>query len=396
MTSKTIKSFLFASLIAAMILPFSAMDFAEAQLTDVNGKDKTNEIMEHKKIIDEDVKTVNDLLNKINSLTSQIEELRTNSTDEKTQKDIQRLEAQLEKFTSEFNEKVVKHNQENNTPDVQIDKLIPLQDDFEQKLRSSDMLQYVTSVGIDLGTKEIQVGLDNSKLTTDSAVSISKQIGEMMPKNAKWHYVLTDRETNEVCNQQICTPLVGGNKIVSSTGSQCSVAFEATKLGVSGFVTAGHCVDGLVGSSVFDANTAFVGTVNSETRYSGTDCDCAFINTSPTAIDNKIWVGGSTRTITSYTSSSNQSDDFVWKSGYATGITNGQVTAINVTTYDFTFGWTDKLVRASYGSSGGDSGGSVYSGSSIYGVHVGSGLLGAVYSPTDKVISVLGASPVLG
>ena len=180
------------------------------------------------------------------------------------------------------------------------------------------------------------------------------------------------------------------------------MGFKVSSGSLIGFVTAGHCVDNKVGTDVDDNQGDKVGSVLDEEFYWGTSCDCAFVwDSTNSEIDNKTYLSQGTQvTVTSYTSASNQNGDFIYKSGSTDpGVTYGVVTGINKTVWEPFHNpplYIKSLVQSNAVHVGGDSGGAVMSGSSIYGVISSHDSNGYYHVPTDKIMFELDVDPVLG
>jgi len=402
MTKYNIKAILFASLIVAMVLPFSAMNFAEAtpnEKANENARDKTKELKEHRKNLDKKVEQYKDHMEKFIELKEKIAKA------EKSNQSSNSLKTELDEENTRWSIIADEHKAKNSIPEAKLQKMMAQQEEFGEKLVASDLTQYVTGFGIDLATKEIQVGLDVSTVNSNNKNQVIDSLEELMPKSAKWHLVDSTRASFDSCtNEKYCVPLLGGNMIDTENIIACSNGFKATLGGIFGFVTAGHCVDGDVGIDVDDYNGDKLGVVHKETLSWGTDCDCAFIKANSSETDNKTLLSTSSSiTVASYTSASSQNGDFIYKSGQTdNGLKYGVVTALNQYNfgYDPSIGWfyVTGLVASTAYSTGGDSGGSVMGGSqsnSLYGIIEGGNGSTYYHTPTDKIISKLGIAPVM-
>jgi len=389
--NKTTKTILFASLIAAMILPFSTMDFAEAkQVDNKNPKDKTLERIQEKTVREE-------VLKKIKELDTENEDLKNKVKSETNQGEIQRINKRISEIKSEM-EQMEQDNHKKDIPEAQLNKLINQQESFEQKLLNSDVAEFVTSIGIDITSKEIQIGLDQYSVNSENIDSVVSILEELMPKNAQWHVVYSNRAQPLACTQTECTPIIGGNLIHIST-KYCSYGFQAKKGSTWGWITAGHCADGKVGYTVTDASNDNIGTVNSENFYWGTSCDCAWITSSSSIVDNKVYYPGTQYTITKTTQASQQQNVNIMKSGAYGGIDFGTVSAINVTVLDVVNNYYVKnLVRSNTLMDHGDSGGTIVENSDrgdLYGIVAADDWWGYYHTPIDLITASMGVTPVL-
>ena len=390
--SKDLKRIDLASLIAAMILPFSTMDFAEAQTDKKNPRDKTVERTLEK----EERKKV---LNKLNQLDSEEKDLKEKAKSEKHQAEKQKIDKRLNEIKGE-KENIDRENHNKDIPQKQLSKLIKQQDKFEARLLNSDVIQYVTLVGIDITSKEIQVGINQNLVNDTNIDSVINQLDAIMPKKVNWHTVYSDVASTLSCTQKECDPLIGGNYIkVASSGDSCSFGFQAKKGSTWGWITAGHCADGLVNSSVKDYSNDNVGTVKAEKMYWGTYCDCAWVEASSSLTNNEVFDVPSTHTVKRTTQASQQQNDYIMGTGQAGGIAFGQVSAINVTVLNIAYGEYHKgLVRSDASFAHGDSGGPVVEmndRSDLYGIITTHDWWGNYHTPIDNITSQMGVTVVL-
>ena len=179
-TNKT-KTILFASLIAAMICPFSTMDFAEAQTDKKNPRDKTVE-----RTLEKDERKK--VLNKLNALGAEEKVLKEKAKSEKRQDEKQKIDKRLDEIKVEA-ESIDRENRNKDIPQRQLSKLLKQQEKFEARLLNSDVMQYVTSVGIDITSKEIQIGINQNLVNDTNIDSVINQLDTIMPKKANWHTV---------------------------------------------------------------------------------------------------------------------------------------------------------------------------------------------------------------
>lgn len=391
MTTKTIKTILFASLITAMILPFSTMDFADAKVDNKNPKDKTLERLQEKQ-------TREEVLKKLNSLGAEEDDLKNKIKSEIRESEKQKINSRLGEIKSEM-DKIEKDNHKRDIPQAQLENLIAQQDSFEEKLQNSEVIEFITSVGIDITSKEIQVGVNRNTVNSVNIDSVVSQIEQIMPKNANWHVVYSDSANFLACTQNECTPLIGGNYIKVTNGDPCSFGFQAKKGSTWGWITAGHCADGLVGNSVKDYSSQTVGTVNTEKFYWGTSCDCAWITASSSLTNNEVYDVPSTHTVTKTTQASQQQNDNIYKTGQAGGRDFGIVSATNVSVLDVVEGYYVKnLVRSNTQMDHGDSGGPVVEKNDrgdLYGIVAAHDWWGYYHTPVDQITAHMGVTVVL-
>ncbi|NUK72562.1 S1 family peptidase, partial [Streptomyces lunaelactis] len=185
--------------------------------------------------------------------------------------------------------------------------------------------------------------------------------------------------------------VVGGDAIYGG-GFRCSAAFNVAKGTVRYFVTAGHCTNEATSWSATSGG-ASIGTREGTSfptndygivRYTGTAWPAGNVNL----------YNGSYQDITS------AADAIVGqalkKSGSTTHVTNGRVTAVNVTV-NYSDGPVYNMVRTTACSAGGDSGGAHFSGSTALGIHSGSsGCTGtngsAIHQPVKEALTAYGVN----
>jgi hypothetical protein len=170
------------------------------------------------------------------------------------------------------------------------------------------------------------------------------------------------------------TPLQGGLQIAktSSTAAYCTSGFMG-KIGTTDYlVTAGHCTTST--SDTIYQGGSFIGFTSGS--HQGGNNDSAVINI-PSSLASKYVYGASSQsnTLTSAESVSGEViGEAVCLAGNVSGYACGTLRYNNVTD---TFGTTyvyDHIRQADHASASGDSGGTIFSGSSLKGVHfAGSG-----------------------
>jgi len=396
MTTKNIKIALFGALIVALILPVSSIGLVDAAEIKVpNEKDKTLEKEKHRQIIDKNVEQYKAHMEKVIDLKESISSAQINKLD------TNEFESALANENARWDEIASKIKTEHTIPENQMNSMMADQRVFEERFLKTDLKNSIVSVGIDLITKEIEIGINVDPEEKDQIIN---SITELMPETAPWHVYDSERVQLDSCSsEKYCVPLLGGNTVKTGLGT-CSNGFKATLGGVYGFVTAGHCTEGEDGNDVDDWNDDKLGEAGTETLFWGTDCDCGFVEASSSETDNKTLLSTtSSVTVASYTTASNQDNDFIYKSGQTnSGLTYGQVTALNVSNsgYDPTIGffYVTGLVKSTASSTGGDSGGAVMGGSnsdSLYGIIQGHAGSNYYHTPSDNIIDTLGIAIVM-
>ena len=391
MIGKDAKTVLFATLIAAIILPFSVMNFAEGGQDDTNPRDKTLERTQEKE--EREI-----TLKRLISLDDEEKTLNEKLKSENREGEKQEINKRLEEIKSEMAE-IKKANHSRDIPKTNLDTLINQQTVFEERLLNSTLIQYVTSVGIDITSKEIQIGLNQDVVNSDNIDSIVSDLEKLIDNDAKWHVVYSTLAEPLACIQKECTPIIGGNYIEVANGLACSFGFQAKKGSTWGWITAGHCADGLVNSSVTNRSNDNVGTVKAEKMSWGTYCDCAWIEASSTLTNNEVFDVPATHTVKRTTQASQQQNDYIMGTGQEGGIHFGQVSAINVSVLDIYHGEYHRgLVRSNANFEHGDSGGPVVEmgdRSDLYGIITTHDWWGRYHTPIDNITSQMGVTVVL-
>lgn len=181
-----------------------------------------------------------------------------------------------------------------------------------------------------------------------------------------------------------------GQKISTSTANG-SMGYRAKKNNVVGIVTAGHLASL---NTTININGTNIGKVTA--RQESGSVDAAFVEITNSSYTPTNTLNGTTNTLSTTTSKPGVGT-VINKLGFSTGATTGKVLSTNVTvTLD---GITHtNLTSADYSSSGGDSGGIVYSYVSstntryTLGIHCAAVGSTRYYIKADEINSVLGTS----
>ena len=182
-------------------------------------------------------------------------------------------------------------------------------------------------------------------------------------------------------------PFISGGDAIYTGGSRCSLGFNVRdSAGTNYFLTAGHCTNA---GATWTNGSATLGT-RAGTSFPGNDYGIVrYTNTSIT----KTGGVGSVDITRAATPAVNAS---VTRRGSTTGIRSGRVTALNATVV-YPQGQVSGLIRTTVCAQPGDSGGSLYSGSTAHGLTSGgsgnctSG--GTTYfQPVTEPLSVYGVS----
>ena len=364
-TKKT-QTILFASLIVAMILPFSTMDFAEAQTDDQNRVNKKIVDIENNK------KAYQKLVEKETKLLDKIAQLEHDGTS--------KLQNKLDAIYEEMDVLQQNNYELFSIPADKLDTLITAKENVKKSLVEGDLINSFVDY-----KKEELVFVQNTESVKNLSISEKVETKEKLDKKIKANangqkYRLDSVEdkrhsSNCLARSNNCNPNMGGLKVKVSTnpGAWGTEGFAADRFGVDGFVITSHQTNDQTGGTVYQY-TATAGTV---TDVQDSLCDCAFVaNTSSDSTEDKIWISSYGRfSITSHASSSDHGiGTFLKKSGVASYVTSGSIYAN-----------TGNFVYADIYSIGGDSGSPVYAGSGSSGKLYGLLWGGPVSAPTDTI-----------
>ncbi|MGN9905978.1 S1 family peptidase [Phytohabitans sp. LJ34] len=185
---------------------------------------------------------------------------------------------------------------------------------------------------------------------------------------------------------------IAGGQAIYTGGSRCSLGFNVRSGNTLYFVTAGHCTN--AGASWSNGSTT-LGT-RAGSSFPGNDYGIVrYTNTSiarPSAV--YLYSGSSTQSITSVGNA--VTGQSVRRSGSTTGVRSGSVTGTNATV-NYPQGQVRGLIRTNVCAQPGDSGGSLFAGSSGLGLTSGgSGNCSTggttFFQPLNEVMSVYGVS----
>jgi hypothetical protein len=441
MTTKTIKTTLFASLIAAMILPFSGMDFAEADKNAVRTDMKSihdaiqNAVGSERKELVAEYKLKNqefndsiyvapprdfvaewqvleleymDLVGKESAAKKDLEAIRESGSSGQQatkQAEIDNMSTRIKTLRNQIGglqaESVAFMKM---SPDVEqrYERIVSA---LHEKYGGEASGNAFVMAGINYEQKklvaELTTALDDSVEFENSSVAIAEEIRSLAGED---NVIITiDQMKPTACTNYLgaCSPLVGGVAIArydDSSNLAGSIGYKATKNGQTGYVTAGHVVDYYgtgnrkmlqpVGGSQISDGTGYPFTTSASSG------DVSFQKTS-VSINDDIYYSSNTKIdVANYaTSSSDHTGQFVYKMGAGGGLTWGYVQ----THWSNTNVWT-----TSASVSGGDSGGPLFqitgsSGGQYYGKLFGHAFMSyqgsAVYQPTEKMIANHGIYP---
>ncbi len=390
-TNKT-KTILFASLIAAMILPFSMADFADA-------KNDNNLRIESK------TQHLQNMEDKVEKLVIGISNLKNSLSSETNANEIANIERKISKDFDEIDRIQEQTYKLFEIPEKRYQKLVEARDEIINQYKDTGMLD---DVFIDHSNESIQVVLhsDYFEANKDSVKNMSDSIaaskrsttidsGDGDIGNIEVgikHFTTSTRAGDEMCAEYFPT-----HSSVAIECGKATVAFPASRGGVDGFVTVGHAfeqnvktfpddaiheqdvwqpgppTDG-VDTRVSDADEGPLSNWDSHKfgvlKYGVWDTnnkreDAVWIDLNfGKSVDSQIHLYGTNYDITGYSTSHATVGSFVYKSGM-NGYDVGQVVSGGGVYFDY----------AKYDQCPGDSGspvGKLLSGDfTVYGMHVG-------------------------
>jgi len=353
MTTKTIKTILFASLIAAMILPFSGMMNATAQPQKVDSDALFSEFV---KLADE--------THKIQELINHLE----HEEDSKKQVDV--LKTKLALIESKMADLQQQNIDAVKLNDGELNALQKRADALQKQFTNPNSPFYIdsTSTGyfIDEIKKRPHFTFEDKvpQFSANALEALEKDGTVYKLDNSPFTIGLVEKNSHFInCSEREddCDYGIGG--IAIKYGSHTStLGFSAKVNGDKGFVTVAHGV-GNVGSAVYQYPSRDVGDVADKDNG---NCDCAFVETnSELATVYRVYTGsGQTSSITSYATSGNPSTGtWLMMTGVGSGVEYGTYAGLH-TGYE--------QMASYYDSEDGDSGAPVTSlGSSVklYGMH---------------------------
>ena len=285
MTSKTIKTILFASLIAALVLPFSGMSFEDAAAVEKVKSKQIEKPTETKFEKDTKVKVLNLFKEKL-SLEASGKELKDKydkdgekslTATEKSKMD--KIQKRLAEIKVEFGTiNAESHKLYSPTPEVK-NKIL----NNQQIVRDSN-IPY-NGLGTDMKTGALAINFETQELADQSIPLLDEML------SVPYYIEISPADVDLGCTNlnSNCDPLMGGIEIgtqkPSSPGgwTTCSISVPMYRnvfwWTEEGFVTAAHCFDNINGNDAKQPSLgAKVGDVT-RTQNSG-ECDCAFVKKS--------------------------------------------------------------------------------------------------------------------
>ncbi|QLH06189.1 hypothetical protein [Nitrosopumilus ureiphilus] len=393
MITKNAKTILFASLIAAMILPFSMMGIADA-IQD------NNQRMEAKK---QNIANLGDKMQALSVKIFDLEATLANLESEGNVDEQESIKKTLAASYGELDRLQAKAYKLFEIPEKRYQKLLEAK---QQILEEYDGTGMIDDIFIDHSDESIQVILysDYFESHKDTVKSKADSIASKKPatpaddvgniKVGIKHFT----PSAVMASDEACAGVGSGNSGYNQICNKATISFPATKSSVNGFVTVGHALqEGLntypsnainqlpvyqpgpadtngngigvvpTGQSLTDLNwqAQILGTLSYGVYDASQNEDAAFVKLSlGKTVNKEVDINGATYNIASYLTGNPTIGHYVYKSGLATGTTFGFVQSVN----------TDG-VYASYTQCKGDSGspvGTVLGADfTFYGMHLG-------------------------
>jgi streptogrisin D len=237
-----------------------------------------------------------------------------------------------------------------------------------------------TGWAVDPATNQVVISVDDSVTGTKLAKvqSVAKQFGGA----ARIQHVPGEFSLR-----------IAGGQAIYTGGSRCSLGFNVrSSSGTTYFLTAGHCTN--IGATWY-ANSSSTTVIGSRAGTSFPGNDYGIVRyTGSVAAEGSVYLYGGYQDITS--AATPAVGQTVYRSGSTTGVHSGRVTALNATV-NYAEGAVNGLIQTTVCAEPGDSGGSLYSGSTALGLTSGgngncsSG--GTTYfQPVTEPLSVYGVS----
>jgi streptogrisin D len=160
-------------------------------------------------------------------------------------------------------------------------------------------------------------------------------------------------------------PTISGGQAIYTGGARCSLGFNVVSGSTYYFLTAGHCTN--IGSTWTTSSGSVIGT-RAGTSFPGNDYGIVRYATGVAHPGNVSLGGSSTQDITA--AGNAVVGQAVRRSGSTTGVHSGSVTQVNATV-TYSEGRVTGLIRTTVCAEPGDSGGSLFAGSTALGLTSG-------------------------
>jgi len=269
MTKNNIKIVLFASLIVAMILPFSGMMMADAT-THENANDK---IPTH---LQPYVSKILDLVNERNGVNESANKL---VIDQKIQ-EIERQMGEIERERiNSFKDTTALNKVESKIRDI-------------DGIPNVNFLRDGNSMSVLLPAEHENQGW-NERIRGTYMSTISNTITNSQLDIEILYF--TTEYVDYGCNatDDNCDPLQGGIRIENTSGVGCTLGLPVKQGSTTGYLTAGHCFSK---GDVYQPEKHWwkdwkIGSLSSGNIIDDADCDCAFVSdTNSRTNDSKVWI----------------------------------------------------------------------------------------------------------
>lgn len=302
------------------------------------------------------------------------------------QKDAEEVQRIVSPYKNEINLRILKGT-------YSFKQLMKWKNDLALVLETRGGELGITTLDIDETRNILKVGMETIDVSKVSA--LKQELEKLNIPQEAVEVIETGPIQLVLSRQDRFDPLIGGIQI-ATTSVYCTLGFTATKSGVKGIVTAGHCAnvnDAIYQPTVSSSNK--IGNVASDPRGPRWS-DALWTPVSGRNIAYKTYPD---YTVTGYVPSWNQVvGENICKGGRTTGETCGTITQTCTTVSHPEYGTLYCQYFASFGVSSGDSGSPAYkkSGStvSLYGVVWGSSGGGGVYSTVDEIFNDLGSMTI--
>ncbi|MCE2506786.1 MAG: hypothetical protein J4F36_10060 [Nitrosopumilaceae archaeon] len=286
MTTKNIKIALFASLIVALILPFSVMGVVDAAPSE-NANDQAKENVS-KDAFTEAVKQVHEMRSEKLSLQQQnLDEEILAETKIKNERTIEALDAQISekmKILNDYeNQRKALYYIEPAREQYILSVVSELRDEVKAFAKSVDMHSY----GVNINYLEKGITISTSDASYDDTL---RKIIEKYPTDIQIN-IKHGMAADYSCNSRVadCNPIVGGIQSESNgAAGPCTLGLPVMRGTAVGFIAAGHCIeDNEQLHQPVDGWFNQIGN-SADSRYEST-CDCAYA-TKTTGTSSHSWV----------------------------------------------------------------------------------------------------------
>jgi hypothetical protein len=375
MTTKTIKAILFASLMVTMILPFSVMDvFAgPTENANENAKEKAGKtIIRHNSRESEIPGWI-----ERDNLAKKFDETEDKIEKDNIQKKMDVMTAQIQKWLDDRMDKSKKEIADEKS-EILVNAHMDLVRTLGQKAAHEQLP--IGGIGYDYANNALEIAIHPAVFSDVNIPKYEKNIRKIIGNEVDITFVKAQLVQLQACtdrNTTPCEPIQGGVLFDVDDGLPCTVGFKATYNSKTGFVTAGHCVNGGGSSTEIEqptSSTTDIANVVSETYtpFTTMSCDCAFIEETHASRSMSDKVFGMVDPATTASPFVNMQ---VTMSGGSSGLRTNFVSnadyqlALDLDSNGSFDTWVTHTVVAPYLSQSGDSGSPVMSGNSLIGIH---------------------------